>query len=99
MYKIYFFFLHFLQQKSSAPSDQLRDIEERITKVQQDKNYAESEATCKLKDHEAVKMIRLKEALKKFSTGQLALCKKGQLLFEAGNDIVEYFPDISSGTD
>ena len=44
-------------------------------------------------------MIRLKEALKKFSTGQLALCKKGQLLFEAGNDVVEYFPEISSGTD
>ena len=34
-------------------------------KIQFDKDYAESEATSKLKDHEAVKMIRLKEALKK----------------------------------
>lgn len=85
-----------LKKKSCAPIDQLRDIEERITKVHLDKNYAESEATCKLKDHEAVKMIRLREALKKFSTGQLALCKKGQLLFEAGNDVIEYFPEISS---
>ena len=92
-----YFDCFFSFQKSSTPIDQLRDIEERISKVQLDKNYAESEATCKLRDHEAVKMIRLKEALKKFSTGQVALCKKGQLLFEAGNDVIEYFPEISSG--
>ena len=54
-----------LSKKSGPPADQLREIEGRITKIQFDKDYAESEATSKLKDHEAVKMIRLKEALKK----------------------------------
>ena len=40
-------------------------------------------------------MIRLKEALKKLSNGQLTLCKKGQILFEASNDVIDHIPEIS----
>lgn len=84
-----------LSKKSCPPSDELRDIEERIAKVQRDKDFSEHEASIKVKDHEAVKLIRLKEALKKFTSGQLALSEKNSIVFSAAQEVVHQIPDIT----
>ena len=82
-----------LIKKSTPPINQLEMVEERIAKIQLDKVQAESEFSSKQKDQEILKSKRLKEALKKFSNGQLTLCKKGQILFEAGNAIIDHVPE------
>ena len=83
-----------LIKKSTPPINQLEMVEERISKIQLDKIQAESEFSSKQKDQNNLKSKRLKEALKQFSNGQLTLCKKGQILFEAGNAIIDHVPEI-----
>ena len=83
-----------LIKKSTPPINQLEMVEEQIAKIQLDKIQAESEFSSKQKDQNNLKSKRLKEALKKFSNGQLTLCKKGQILFEAGNAIIDHVPEI-----
>lgn len=84
-----------LMKKSSPPTEELRDIEDKVAKVQRDKDFAEHEATSKVKDHEAVKLIRLKEALKKFTSGQRVLSEKTNLVFCAADEVVQEIPDLS----
>jgi len=83
-----------LIKKSTPPINQLEMVEERLAKIQLDKVQAESEFSSKQKDQKNLKSKRLKEALKKFSNGQLTLCKKGQTLFEAGNDVIDHIPEM-----
>ena len=83
-----------LIRKSTPPINELEMIEERIAKIQLDKVQAASEFSSKQKDQKNLKSKRLKEALKKFSNGQLTLCKKGQILFDAGNDIIDHIPEM-----
>ena len=44
-------------------------------------------------------MKKFEDGLKKFSSGQLELCKKGQIIFEAGNEVIGHIPDIHATDD
>ena len=81
-------------KKSTPPINQLEMVEEQIAKIQLDKVQAASEFSSKQKDQKNLKSKSLKEALKNFSNGQLTLGKKGQILFEAGNDIIDHVPEM-----
>ena len=77
-----------LRKRSSSNVSDLSDIQEKIAKVQREKDYAENEANVKVKDHELVKMIRAKEALKKLCEGQLQMFETGKVIFTAANQVV-----------
>ena len=83
-----------LLKKSSPPTHQINVIEERLAKIQLDKSKAETEALSKIKDQKYAKMKKFEDGLKKFSSGQLELCKKGQIIFEAGIEVIGHIPDI-----
>merc|ERR1711976_15609 len=83
-----------LRKRSSSNIDDLSDIQEKIAKVQREKDYAESEASAKVKDHELVKMIRTKEALKKLCQGQLQMFESGKVIFNAAHQVIEQMPEF-----
>ena len=46
--------LELIDYSSCPPSDQIKEIEDKLVKINLDKDYAESEANIKVKDHEVV---------------------------------------------
>jgi hypothetical protein len=86
-----------LSKKSFASSnDELREVEDRLAKVLRDKDYADAEASIKIKEHEAVKMIRVKDGLSKFAQAQLDLSDKSSIIFSAAKEVADQIPDITS---
>ena len=83
-----------LRKRSSSNVGELSEVQEKIAKVQREKDYAENEATVKIKDHELVKMIRAKEALKKLCESQLQMFDLGKVIFNAANQVVEQMPEF-----
>lgn len=83
-----------LKKRSTLDSNELQEIEDRIAKVQRDKDYLEIEANSKVKDQELVKMVRVKTAMKKLCASHLSLSDKEKILFNAGNDLIDYIPDL-----
>ena len=84
-----------IRKRSTLDLNELGDVQSKITKTQNDKDYAESEAVAKTKDHELVKMIRVKEAMGKYCRSQLALSAKSNILFSAGSEIVNQMPELT----
>jgi len=84
-----------IRKRSNVDSDELRDIQLKIAKTQRDKDYAESEANSKTKEHELVKMIRVKESMKTFCNSQLELCDKTRIAFTAGSELIEQIPELT----
>lgn len=83
-----------LRKRSSSNIDELSEIQDKIAKVQREKDYAEHEASSKVKDHELVKMIRTKEALKKLCSGQLQMFETGKIIFNAAHQVIEQMPEL-----
>jgi hypothetical protein len=52
-----------------------------------------------LREHEAVKMIRLKNGLIKWSNANKEFAAKTNLLFSATHDIAQLIPDVANTTD
>ena len=55
---------------------------------------AQVELTERLREHEAVKMIRLKKGLVKWSNAHKEMAAKSHLLFSATHDIAQLIPDV-----
>jgi len=87
-----------IKKRSNLDCDELRDVQIKIAKTQRDKDYAESEANSKIKEHELVKMIRVKEAMKKFCNSQAEICDKGKIVFSAGSELTEQIPELTAET-
>ena len=83
-----------LRKRSSSNVGELSEIQDKIAKVQREKDYAENEASSKVKDHELVKMIRTKEALKKLCDSQLQMFDHGKIIFNAANAVVDQMPEF-----
>lgn len=84
-----------IRKRSNIDSNELRDVQLKIAKTQRDKDYAESEANSKTKEHELVKMIRVKESMKTFCNSQLELCDKTRIAFKAGSELIEQIPELT----
>lgn len=84
-----------IKKRSHLDCDELKDIQIKIAKTQRDKDYAESEANSKIKENELVKMIRVKEAMKKFCNSQVELCDKNKIAFSAGSELIEQMPELT----
>jgi hypothetical protein len=60
---------------------------------------AQLELHERLREHEAVKMIRLKNGLIKWSNANKEFAAKTNLLFSATHDIAQLIPDVANTTD
>lgn len=88
-----------LKKRSNVDTNQLLEIQGKISKTERDKEYAETEAASKVKDHELVKMVRVKAAMKKFCQTQLNLCEKTKIVFSSGNEIIDHIPELTMDND
>jgi len=87
-----------IKKRSNLDCDELKDVQMKIAKTQRDKDYAESEANSKIKENELVKMIRVKEAMKKFCNSQIEICDKSKIMFSAGSELIEQMPELTPQT-
>lgn len=83
------------QKKTSATADECKELSERVSKVQRDRDYANMEATSRIKEHEAVKLIRVKDGLTKLSRAHLDLAAKCDIVFGAAALVADQIPDIT----
>merc|ERR1711922_50411 len=72
-----------IKKRSNIDSDELRDVQMKIAKT---------------KENELVKMIRVKEAMKKFCNSQIEICDKSKIVFSAGSELIEQMPELTPRT-
>lgn len=76
-----------------ATVEEISQLEVRLAQAERAKDLAQFETLEKVQEHEAVKLIRLKQGLVQLSEAYLALANRGALLFEAQRDIAQVMPD------
>ncbi|XP_071119982.1 coiled-coil domain-containing protein 39-like isoform X1 [Mytilus edulis] len=69
-------------------------FESKVTQAQKSRDVALLEVCEKVRENEAVKMIRLKEGLTKISEAYMMMGKKCSILFEAERDVANLIPDV-----
>jgi len=73
---------------------QLRDLQHKLDQASKDKALFKREANDRIKEQEAVKMIRFKAAFNRLTAGHLDLADKCDICFVAGKEVTEHLPDI-----
>lgn len=69
-------------------------VENKVSHAQKARDVALLEVCEKVRENEAVKMIRLKEGLIKMSEAYMMMGKKCSVLFEAQRDVANLIPDV-----
>ncbi|XP_075739816.1 uncharacterized protein LOC119181094 isoform X1 [Rhipicephalus microplus] len=77
-----------------ATVEEISNLELKLAQAERAKDLAQFETLEKVQEHEAVKLIRLKQGLLQLSDAYLALANKGALLFEAQREIAAHMPDV-----
>lgn len=78
-----------------ATVEEISQLEVKLAQAERAKDLAQFETLEKVQEHEAVKLIRLKQGLMQLSEAYLSLANRGALLFEAQRDIAGHLPDTS----
>ncbi|KAH9519350.1 hypothetical protein Btru_075313 [Bulinus truncatus] len=79
-------------KKSS--SSEIQALELRLSQAERAKDLAQIEVTDRIRENEAVKLIRLKEGLMKLSQAYSDFARKCAVVFDAQQDIVQQLPDV-----
>ncbi|KAK3600776.1 hypothetical protein CHS0354_009204 [Potamilus streckersoni] len=79
--------------RKSNPVD-IRVLEAKLSQAERTKEIAQLEVADKIRENEAVKLIRLKEGLLKLSDAYVDLGKKSCIVFESQRDIALQLPDV-----
>lgn len=78
-----------------APADEVRELAVRLTEAEREKDMAQMEVTDRIREHEVVKLIRIKEGLFKVSEAYIDHAQKCDVIFSAQRDIALQLPDVS----
>ncbi|KAL3842588.1 hypothetical protein ACJMK2_020582 [Sinanodonta woodiana] len=81
--------------RKSNPAD-IRVLEAKLSQAERTKEIAQLEVADKIRENEAVKLIRLKEGLLKLSDAYMDLGKKSCVVFESQREIALQLPDVHS---
>lgn len=73
---------------------QLRDLQHKLDQASKDKALFKREANDRIKEQEAIKMIRFKTAFTRLTAGHLDLTDKCDICFVAGKEITDHLPDV-----
>lgn len=77
-----------------ATAEEIREMAEKLAEAEREKDFAQLEVVDRVREHEAVKMIRVKEGLFKFSEAYIDFAQKCDVIFGAQRDIALQIPDV-----
>ena len=75
-------------------SEELREMSAKLGEAEREKDMAQLEVVDRVREHEAVKMIRIKEGLFKISEAYIDYAQKCDVIFGAQRDIALQIPDV-----
>ncbi|BFZ15828.1 hypothetical protein BsWGS_18867 [Bradybaena similaris] len=79
--------------KKSSTSE-IQTLEVRLSQAERAKDLAQMEVTDRIRENEAVKLIRLKEGLIKLSQAYSDFARKCAVIFDSQQDIAQQLPDV-----
>ncbi|KAK7098166.1 uncharacterized protein [Littorina saxatilis] len=79
-----------------ASEAELQVLENRLAQAERAKDLAQLEVADKIRENEAVKLIRVKGGLLKVSEAYTEFAKKCSVIFEAQRQITQHLPDVHS---
>merc|ERR1719336_1381284 len=77
-----------------ATSEELREMTARLEEAEREKDLAQLEVVDRVREHEAVKMIRIKEGITKVSEAYVDYAQKCDVIFSAQKEIALQIPDV-----
>merc|ERR1719151_247509 len=77
-----------------ATAEELREMSAKLGEAEREKDIAQLEVVDRVREHEAVKMIRIKEGLFKVSEAYVDFAQKCDVIFCAQRDIALQIPDV-----
>merc|ERR1719209_2417628 len=77
-----------------ATAEELRDMAAKLGEAEREKDMAQLEVVDRVREHEAVKMIRIKEGMFKISEAYIDYAQKCDVIFGAQRDIALQIPDV-----
>jgi len=77
-----------------ATTEELREMSLKLGEAEREKDLAQLEVVDRVREHEAVKMIRIKEGLFKISEAYIDYAQKCDVIFGAQRDIALQIPDV-----
>eukprot|EP00092_Neocalanus_flemingeri_P017768 GFUD01019225.1.p1 GENE.GFUD01019225.1~~GFUD01019225.1.p1 ORF type:complete len:407 (+),score=99.21 GFUD01019225.1:208-1428(+) len=77
-----------------ATTEELREMSVKLGEAEREKDLAQLEVVDRVREHEAVKMIRIKEGLFKISEAYIDYAQKCDVIFGAQRDIALQIPDV-----
>ena len=77
-----------------ATAEELREMTSRLEEAEREKDLAQLEVVDRVREHEAVKMIRIKDGVSKVSEAYVDYAQKCEVLFSAQKEIALQIPDV-----
>merc|ERR1719225_1634848 len=77
-----------------ATTEELREMSLKLAEAEREKDLAQLEVVDRVREHEAVKMIRIKEGMFKISEAYIDYAQKCDVIFGAQRDIALQIPDV-----
>lgn len=77
-----------------ATNEELNHLEKKLSQAERARDLAQLELADRVRDNEAVKLIRFKDGLLKLSNAYVELGKKCAIIHEAQRDIALLLPDV-----
>jgi len=78
-----------------ATADEIREMSGKLSEAEREKDIAQLEVVDKVREHEVVKLIRIKEGLYKMAEGYVDYAQKCDVIFQAQRDIALQIPDVT----
>ena len=80
--------------KAKAAEAEVSEIQSRLEMAEREKDRAQIEMFDRIREHETVKMIRVKDGLLKMTQAYVDMAQKCQILYGASNFIARQIPDL-----
>lgn len=78
-----------------ATAEEIREMSVRLSEAEREKDIAQLEVVDRIREHEAIKLIRIKEGLFKVSEAYIDCAQKCDVIFGAQRDIALQIPDVA----
>ncbi|XP_023335571.1 uncharacterized protein LOC111706871 isoform X2 [Eurytemora carolleeae] len=78
-----------------ATAEEIREMSGRLTEAEREKDIAQLEVVDRVREHEVVKLIRIKEGVFKVSEAYIDYAQKCEVIFGAQRDIALQLPDVT----
>ncbi len=81
--------------KAKAADTEIGDMERRLEECEKERDRCQLGFLDSAKEHEVVKMIRIKSGMVKLTQAYVDMTLKGQILFETGKFVARQIPDVA----